>query len=517
MLYTIDRFEIDHAVAKIDGKSGLLDVNGNEVVPCIYDRIVPIGRFADDYHYVQEGMIQIQLNGKYGFVNTAGEQIVPCKYDQVQNFSGGYAAVGINTGAFSQPDNVPVCLWGMVDATGREVVPCQYDPYLSTDEVGQGFLAVRKNGKCGLVNAENQLIVPYKYDGINAFIDGCAVVYQNYQCGYIDKTGKEIVPCKYDMTFGFSEGLAALGKGGYHGYVDTTGKVVIPFQYVSASDFSEGLAAVWNKNHKAGAIDTTGRVIVPFQYDDIGAFKDGAALATRNGKLGYVNAAGKEIVPCKYDYGSGSFRYGEVAVMRLNDKYGLVNTTTGREITPCAYSRTFRPYGDYMTVNKGSGYGAVYIGRDSAPGAIAYSKPQTIEIDGVPVQFTTYALVDKAGGITNYVKLRDLAYMLNGTAAQFSVEWDGAISLAGGQPYVENGSEMKTPFSGDRAYTANHSPVFVNAHEVYLDAIYLKDDQGNGYTYFKLRDLGQALDFNVSWDPVRGVYLETDKPYDLHG
>lgn len=180
-MYTIDRFEIDHAVAKIDGKSGLLDVNGNEVVPCIYDRIVPIGRFADDYHYVQEGMIQIQLNGKYGFVNTAGEQIVPCKYDQVQNFSGGYAAVGINTGEFSQPDNVPVCLWGMIDATGKEVVPCQYD--LATYEVDQGFLAVKENGKCGLVNAENQLIVPYKYDGIGAFIDGCAVVYQNYQCG----------------------------------------------------------------------------------------------------------------------------------------------------------------------------------------------------------------------------------------------------------------------------------------------------------------------------------------------
>lgn len=52
VLYTIDRFEIDHAVAKIDGKSGLLDVNGNKAVPCIYDRIVPIGRFADDYHYI---------------------------------------------------------------------------------------------------------------------------------------------------------------------------------------------------------------------------------------------------------------------------------------------------------------------------------------------------------------------------------------------------------------------------------------------------------------------------------
>ena len=46
-----------------------------------------------------------------------------------------------------------------------------------------------------------------------------------------------------------------------------------------------------------------------------------------------------------------------------------------------------------------------------------------------------------------------------------------------------------------------------------MTAINLLDDNGGGYNYFKLRDLGIALGFNVSWTAERGVFVETDKPY----
>ena len=31
--------------------------------------------------------------------------------------------------------------------------------------------------------------------------------------------------------------------------------------------------------------------------------------------------------------------------------------------------------------------------------------------------------------------------------------------------------------------------------------------------YFKLRDLGAALGFNVGWSGSQGVFIESDKPY----
>lgn len=146
------------------------------------------------------------------------------------------------------------------------------------------------------------------------------------------------------------------------------------------------------------------------------------------------------------------------------------------------------------------------------PAAIAYASTQTITINGRPVEFQAYALKDAAGNDTNYVKLRDVAYALNGTSAQFEVDWDqatGSITVTSGQTYQTNGTEMNTPYSGDRSYQISNSPLYIDGRQAQLEAIVLTDDAGKGYTYFKLRDLGSALGFTVDWSRERGIYIET--------
>lgn len=147
----------------------------------------------------------------------------------------------------------------------------------------------------------------------------------------------------------------------------------------------------------------------------------------------------------------------------------------------------------------------------------AYATSYSILVDGQPVAFDAYALKDASGNDTNYLKLRDVAYVLNGSWAQFSVGWDetaNAITIGAGEPYASNGSEMSTPFSGDRAYTPNQAAVLVNGQIADLAAITLTDDNGSGYTYFKLRDLGQAIGFDVTWDGEAGVIvIDTTSAY----
>lgn len=145
----------------------------------------------------------------------------------------------------------------------------------------------------------------------------------------------------------------------------------------------------------------------------------------------------------------------------------------------------------------------------------AYARTQSVDLDGVPVSLQAYALKDEKGYETNYVKLRDAAFLLNGSPAQFQVSWSvSGTSILTGFAYSSNGSEMHTPFSGDRQGRLGTPVITVNGREVPLSAILLTDDKGGGYTYFKLRDLGQALGFNVGWNKDTGrVYLETDKPY----
>lgn len=140
----------------------------------------------------------------------------------------------------------------------------------------------------------------------------------------------------------------------------------------------------------------------------------------------------------------------------------------------------------------------------------AYPSTQIVTVDGKAVEFQCYALKNAAGNDTNYIKLRDLANILNGSAVQFEVGWDGAVNIETGKPYTKNGSEMNTPFSGARTYEAATAPTNINGKAAALDAIVLKDDGGNGYTYYKLRDLGAALGFTVDWSAEKGIFIKTE-------
>lgn len=178
--------------------------------------------------------------------------------------------------------------------------------------------------------------------------------------------------------------------------------------------------------------------------------------------------------------------------------------------------------GRWYLIRQGSKVGYIpeaYVQDAVTPGVIgagtptAYPSTQTVELDGRKVEFQMYALKDAGGNPTNYIKIRDLAQALTGSKAAFSVEWDGAVELVPGGIYAPNGTENFSAFTTPWPYTLPTSPTKINGADSGLQAIVLTDKRGGGYTYYQLRDLGRALNFNVGWSAERGVFIETDKPY----
>ncbi len=151
------------------------------------------------------------------------------------------------------------------------------------------------------------------------------------------------------------------------------------------------------------------------------------------------------------------------------------------------------------------------------PRNIAYESGQMVELGAdTKVFMPAYALKDEKGNPTNYVRLRDLAALLNAGAAEFDVLWSAetGISIAPHTPYEHpNGSEGNVPFSGDQPYVDYTRPTNVGQSPVTLRAFQITDENGGAHTYYQLRDLGRALDFNVGWSAGRGVFIEPDKPY----
>ena len=161
----------------------------------------------------------------------------------------------------------------------------------------------------------------------------------------------------------------------------------------------------------------------------------------------------------------------------------------------------------------------VALGSEPAAPAIpdegtAYTGTQDVWVGDGAVTLHAYILRDEKGDDMNFVKIRDVAAILNGTAAQFEIGWDGSINLEAGKPYTTaTGAELTQVFQGDQPYHVGSYPVNVNGVPVSLTTIILTDSGEGEHNYVKLRDLAEALNFNVGWTAETGVTIYPDQPY----
>lgn len=138
---------------------------------------------------------------------------------------------------------------------------------------------------------------------------------------------------------------------------------------------------------------------------------------------------------------------------------------------------------------------------------------QAITVNGTPVELEAYTLAaDSNGGDVTFVKLRDVAAVLEGTEDQFNVEWkNGVIYVASKSAYTgKNGTELQPIVVNTTGYEQNTAPVLFDGYLKSLESIIITDAEGGGHTFFKLRDLADAIGFTVDWSAERGIYIETE-------
>ena len=140
----------------------------------------------------------------------------------------------------------------------------------------------------------------------------------------------------------------------------------------------------------------------------------------------------------------------------------------------------------------------------------ASAKPNaaTVLVNGEPVAFEAYNI----NGY-NYFKLRDLAMSINGTGKQFEVKWNAAlkaIDLLPGQAYTPAGGEFaQSGLTATVIANRTTAAITLNGGPVSLGAYNIRNNN-----YFKLRDIGQTLNFGVDYDTVnRIIKIDTTKGY----
>lgn len=460
--------------------------------------VVEPGKYKEIYQFSDGLALAMTHDNKQVFIDTSGnvaisaEKLADYSYIRSSGFSDGLALVEIGD------------TQGFIDKTGKLVF--LLDPL-------SGSPGSFSNGLCLLVKAPSRNV---RYSA------------------FMDKTGKIVISYddlkEYNSVSDFHEGLAVVKNIEFphdKSFIDTSGNIVINPEILTGcenvSDFSEGLSLI-TRDGKYAFIGKTGHLVISFDklanYSSVYDFIDGYAFVSTSEKYGFIDKTGELVAsfdrPTNYEY-ICVWSYDELVFAFTNDedvyRFGYFDRT-GKIVFEMTIKNRMESIGwdlNHFDFNNGiaiipteDGYGVI---AKTVPPLVATPNASAIYVDGKVTAFDAYTINSE-----NYIKLRDVAYTLNGTRVQFDMSWDGAanmIKLTSGNPYTSDGSEMKTKGTMVKTPILNKSKILLDGKEVTLTAYTI-----DGNNYFKLREVAQTFNFSVGWDGAKNsITVDTTKEY----
>lgn len=291
-------------------KSGIIDFNGNIIIPFQYDEILPEYSKLGGAHF-DSAYIRVKNKGKMGVINYRNSVVIPLCFESVDFW----------------PNNQ--------------------------------FL-ISENKSCGLVNSQGDTLIPWgKYQLSDPPSEGLIAAGISGNYGFIDSAQNTIIPLVYEKTHGFQHGLATAQKAGFWGLINKQNKVIIPFEYASPIFFHNGIARLEKQQNgvsKFAYMNAKGKFLTDFVYDEAFLFEKDYAKVRIGNKWGILDQKGVEIVPVQFD--KIAVRYGYV-VVSIEEKYGLYDLN-GNLILPTAYSFVYPSRNHpFIMAREGRNYGYV--------------------------------------------------------------------------------------------------------------------------------------------------------------
>jgi hypothetical protein len=306
---------------------GVIDFKGRIVIPFEYDWFIEA--FGCSGHCITYHPVMLNRTKKWSYSDKHANFLTDFKYDWAGHFMGNIAPFMIKN------------KYGFLNKNMNEICPAKYDDigYYALDSltlipVNQGAIAKtiteedgytwveRKGGKWGFINQQGKEVISVKYDSVELFRDGVALVQHQGKWGIINEVGKEVLKCSFNNISNIKGGGSWISKS------DT----VIYVEYRTVS-----------QNNKVGLLTKDFELVGECIYDEIETQwgQLGHILITKkDGKFGYINLKSKKIIVPKYDeirsFYFESFRSEILAKVKLNSKFGYIDEE-GNEVIPPIY------------------------------------------------------------------------------------------------------------------------------------------------------------------------------------
>jgi len=188
--------------------------------------------------------------------------------------------------------------WGFVSKDGTYFIDAKYD---FVEDFSEGLAVVTIGGKTGYITKTGDVKVMPKFDDGYSFKNGFAVVEVDELFGLINRSGAFIINPIYDDLGNVNDGLLSFEKDEKIGFFNTSGEVVIIPKYTGVSSFINELAIV-EKDGKTGVINTKGIPIIDFLYTEVKMIGTNHFAVKNDTSWGIINLVKEVILPFEYDY-----------------------------------------------------------------------------------------------------------------------------------------------------------------------------------------------------------------------
>ena len=236
----------------------------NEEIFKEYDKIEVIQNTDKSGNLIYEqNVLKVQKDGKYGLIDFDGKEVISMDYQDITAIS------GIENSFKVKKDNK--C--GIVDSDGKTVIQAQYsDIDILGKDNKSGFIVKNDNGKYGIVDYSNTQVLESKYDSIEkVYGNDMYVVTVNGKQKIVNKQESDVLTSGFDLIkqiLSSQENAVIFVKNNKYGIMDVTGKTIIEAQYDKLEETKAG-TFIAVKDGKYGIININKEEKLPFKYSSI--------------------------------------------------------------------------------------------------------------------------------------------------------------------------------------------------------------------------------------------------------
>lgn len=267
--------ENDVLTARKNAKSGILDLQGKEILPIRYDELSINGIYIYTKDENEEKCFDI-----------TGKEIKGKKYKSMNKIGNGkfYLVIDENS------------LYGLLDQERKTLIESKYSylEYLFEDY----FIAYDK--ELGIINSNDEKIVEFKYDVLSKIEDSNVVQAKNISKNTVELFSKEM------KSLGIFKNAVITKKDNhievnyekYTKYFNLDGKELLNTEVY----YNNKLFSVEN-NGKWGFKDKNGNIVIECVYDEVTEFNQyGFAGINKDGKWGVIDANKNIILDPVYEF-----------------------------------------------------------------------------------------------------------------------------------------------------------------------------------------------------------------------